>query len=202
MSDTVRGLSMDSQPTTLYRLYDAESRLLYVGIAAEWARRMVEHSKTKEWWDLVASVDVEFLQTRADALEAERHAILTGRPVYNVVHNRPPQTRHMDRMRHERMAYRGHFDWLCSWCGERVLVGTGGIYCRRTDKTWHARHAECRLEEDDPYAVVDVTAGLSIEDMRSARDVWHWHCTFSESGAWWYDENRFFAILNDARRAK
>jgi hypothetical protein len=44
-----------TQPTTLYRFYDASGRLLYVGIAGNPGRRFAQHGRDKSWWSQVAS---------------------------------------------------------------------------------------------------------------------------------------------------
>ena len=40
----------DEDPTALYRLYDAASVLIYVGITSRPAARMRRHAKTQPWW--------------------------------------------------------------------------------------------------------------------------------------------------------
>lgn len=68
----------------LYRFYDADERLLYVGISLHAAHRASEHRGDKAWWGDVARMDVEHLADRAEALKAERRAIRNERPVYNI----------------------------------------------------------------------------------------------------------------------
>lgn len=73
------------EPTTLYRYYDAEGRLLYVGISNDAMRRMGQHS-AKDWATQVRSWHPVTFGTRAEAEAAERHAIRTERPVHNIAH--------------------------------------------------------------------------------------------------------------------
>lgn len=73
-----------SRRTALYRLFDAEERLLYVGVAFDPAERWKEHAKSKPWWCDVARKAVEWRESRTDALVAEADAIRTERPLYNV----------------------------------------------------------------------------------------------------------------------
>ena len=75
--------------TTLYRFFDAQDRLLYVGIAGRPAGRAHQHSKKKEWWTEVTHSTYEHFTTREAAAAAEVAAIVTEQPVYNVVHNGP-----------------------------------------------------------------------------------------------------------------
>lgn len=73
---------------SLYRFYDSEGALLYVGITEVGAMRWNQHRKSKHWWSDVASTTVEHFRTRPEALEAEKQAIIAERPIHNVVHNR------------------------------------------------------------------------------------------------------------------
>lgn len=73
--------------TTLYRLYDHQDRLLYIGIARSWPSRMTQHAADKTWWKDVHRVAVEEHSSRPAALEAERSAIGSEAPLHNVVHN-------------------------------------------------------------------------------------------------------------------
>lgn len=73
-----------SRRTALYRLFDAEGRLLYVGIAYNPRARWLGHSSTKPWWKQVARREVEWHETRSAALGAEAEAIVNERPLYNI----------------------------------------------------------------------------------------------------------------------
>lgn len=79
------GLQQDV-PTALYRLYDVDSRLLYVGIADTPDVRWAQHAKDKHWWGDVAERFVHWMPNREAALEAERRAIQREAPLHNVVH--------------------------------------------------------------------------------------------------------------------
>lgn len=80
------------QPTDLYRLYDNQGTLLYIGISNSWQSRMAEHATTKEWWPEVSRSQIAHFPCRCLAAHAERNAIQTEAPRFNVVHNRqlPP----------------------------------------------------------------------------------------------------------------
>ena len=73
--------------TTLYRAFDGAGDLLYVGISLRPLRRLAEHSKSAPWSHLVARIDLENFNSRADALAAERRAILRERPLRNIAHS-------------------------------------------------------------------------------------------------------------------
>lgn len=76
-----------STPHALYRFWDADRHLLYVGITVNPGARWKNHTKDKAWWLDVAHVTIEQHPTRQAVLDAERTAILTERPRHNVVHN-------------------------------------------------------------------------------------------------------------------
>lgn len=70
--------------TALYRLFDTEGRLLYVGIAFDPKGRWSDHAREKEWWPAVAERTVEWHDTRVAAAAAEIVAIRTEKPLHNV----------------------------------------------------------------------------------------------------------------------
>jgi predicted GIY-YIG superfamily endonuclease len=79
-----------SQRTALYRLYDADGRLLYVGITTDPKTRFASHATYKSWWGQVARKDVTWLQgTWREALVTEAAAIRMERPKFNGKHNAP-----------------------------------------------------------------------------------------------------------------
>lgn len=79
------GVSIDySRRTALYRLFDSEGRLLYVGITFNPRNRWAGHSATKSWWKQVVRREIEWHETRYAAEAAERAAILAERPLYNI----------------------------------------------------------------------------------------------------------------------
>jgi hypothetical protein len=69
--------------TTLYRYFDAEGRLLYVGITGQTAMRGLQHARYSQWWPRVASATYEHFATRAEAESAELAAITNECPRYN-----------------------------------------------------------------------------------------------------------------------
>ncbi len=70
-------------PTVLYRFFDAESKLLYVGISRNPAERFGDHKHTAPWWDEATSCTWERFATEWEAATAERAAIIGEGPVYN-----------------------------------------------------------------------------------------------------------------------
>lgn len=72
--------------TALYRFYDADEQLLYIGIAYDPNLRRHQHSKAS-WRDLVAKQVIEWHPTRDAAAEAERTAIAAELPLHNTQHH-------------------------------------------------------------------------------------------------------------------
>ncbi len=78
------------ETTALYRHYDADGTLLYVGIALSPIARLCEHRDGSAWYDRIATVKIARYPSREDALAAESEAIRTERPLHNVVGNDAP----------------------------------------------------------------------------------------------------------------
>jgi len=76
-------------PTSLYRFYDVDGTLLYIGITNQRHWRFQQH-EGKEWWPQVATATVTHYLTRSEAQCAEAAAISAEHPVYNVVGNHAP----------------------------------------------------------------------------------------------------------------
>lgn len=79
---------MSDRPHALYRFFDLNDRLLYVGITSNPAARFKQHRDDKPWWLDVANIRIEPFDDRPSVLEAERQAIELEHPIYNVTHNR------------------------------------------------------------------------------------------------------------------
>lgn len=69
--------------TTLYRYFDSDGRLLYVGITKNLFQRQDQHSRTQPWWHEVATATFQHLDNRDSALFAETAAIARELPKYN-----------------------------------------------------------------------------------------------------------------------
>ena len=74
-------------PTSVYRYYDTDDVLIYVGITGRGVARNIEHNKSKEWWPHVARQEIDHFATREEALAEERRLIGTHLPPFNRQHN-------------------------------------------------------------------------------------------------------------------
>jgi hypothetical protein len=66
-------------PTHLYRHFDADGRLLYVGISKSALKRLSQH-KGRDWFTSISTVKIEAFPTREGAETAEKLAIQTENP--------------------------------------------------------------------------------------------------------------------------
>lgn len=75
--------SADRRPTTVYRCWNADGTLLYVGATTNWKTRRRHHRREKAWWPEVADVTFVDFAERLSALRAERDAIVDEAPLHN-----------------------------------------------------------------------------------------------------------------------
>ena len=69
--------------THLYRHYDFDGRLLYVGVSNNVIARWTRHKRQAPWIDLVANIRIDHYATREEAEDAEAVAILAEKPRFN-----------------------------------------------------------------------------------------------------------------------
>lgn len=80
----------------IYRMFDTDGALLYVGISSQIPERIAQHRRTSPWFADVARIVVKLLPNRRAALDAELTAIRTEAPTCNVRHGKDwiePRTR-------------------------------------------------------------------------------------------------------------
>lgn len=73
------------RPTFLYRFFDAEDKLLYIGMSYHLENRLDSHRFGKPW-DRISRIQIEHFPTREKAAAAEREAILSEGPEWNVIY--------------------------------------------------------------------------------------------------------------------
>lgn len=82
--------------TKLYRHFDENSRLLYVGISSSAIVRLAQHKQTAHWFDEVTVVTIVNFETKELALVAEEQAIKEERPLYNLQHSQDTWAANLD----------------------------------------------------------------------------------------------------------
>lgn len=78
------------RPHVVYRCYDADDRLLYIGCTSNLSHRMTAHRSRSPWATDIARITTEDLPGRAVALYVEAQAIRAESPLHNKVHNLDP----------------------------------------------------------------------------------------------------------------
>jgi hypothetical protein len=82
-----------ADPTALYRLYDVDGVLLYVGVTFQPTVRMSRHAATQPWWPEVTRKTMTWYSDRFEACDAEEIAIRDEHPRYNVKTSTSSSTR-------------------------------------------------------------------------------------------------------------
>ena len=72
---------------TLYRFFDTDGSLLYVGITSNPPMRFSQHRSDKSWWTEVTRIEMAQFPDRASLAVAEREAIQAESPRYNKMLN-------------------------------------------------------------------------------------------------------------------
>jgi hypothetical protein len=70
--------------TTLYRYFNSEGQLLYVGITGDNTKRQSQHRRNSFWFGEIASATFDHFDNREEALEAEAAAIRYEKPANNI----------------------------------------------------------------------------------------------------------------------
>lgn len=68
----------------LYRHFDKDGRLLYVGISISAVARLATHKIGSEWYGQIVRIEIERFESRREALDAESAAITNEKPLFNL----------------------------------------------------------------------------------------------------------------------
>lgn len=90
----------------LYRAFDRNNRLLYVGISGKWSERLHQHERESKWMERTDYVKIERFDTRDEVAEAEKRAVVDEKPIYNKQYNQ------------EWESPQNHFQKLKRWLSE------------------------------------------------------------------------------------
>lgn len=159
-------MSKPDKPTTLYRFFDADQRLLYVGVTLNrrQLRRWSEHAGTKDWWTDVASTTVTHYPSRDQALRAEADAIRSENPLHNISGRPRPMppptpTRSVEE--------RGHRRWLAPSGDAEVTLGEvfGTDMATLTTDEVDAL-AELLVDSDGVARILGLSSGASVRVYR------------------------------------
>tara|TARA_R110000822_G_scaffold154837_2_gene294619 strand:+ start:17 stop:568 length:552 start_codon:yes stop_codon:yes gene_type:complete len=70
--------------TELYRHFDAQDNLLYVGISLSTVSRLSQHKDHSHWFKEISKVTIQRFPTREEALKAEMLAVFAENPKCNI----------------------------------------------------------------------------------------------------------------------
>jgi predicted GIY-YIG superfamily endonuclease len=129
--------------TSLYRFFNNDGKLLYVGITAHLLDRIVQHEVSQPWWEEVVAMTRSAFPTRETAHNAEKRAIHEESPKYNSV-----RYQHRPRVFHEPTDPRSVSEWVLARlrAGDSFAEITDHLACRhRASDTW----AKTRLAVED-----------------------------------------------------
>jgi len=73
----------------LYRHFNSKDELMYIGISLSTVARLSQHKEHSHWFSDITKVTIEKYETREEVLLAEKQAIQTEKPLYNIKHNKP-----------------------------------------------------------------------------------------------------------------
>jgi predicted GIY-YIG superfamily endonuclease len=77
--------------TSLYRHFEKDGTLLYVGISLNHVVRLSQHKAASSWFEKIATVTIEQFETRAEALQAETKAVVNEKPLHNIQKQGEPE---------------------------------------------------------------------------------------------------------------
>lgn len=99
----------------LYRFFDEEENLLYIGITGDVWNRCKQHSKTQLWWSSVSTATFEHYENRIALEHAEKIAIHNERPKHNVIHNSAFRSDPMVEVLNKIAALEARLERLCDY---------------------------------------------------------------------------------------
>jgi predicted GIY-YIG superfamily endonuclease len=80
--------AVEEKRTGVYRIRGEGAELLYIGMTNNLVVRWNSHAAIQSWWDEVRSLTIEWYDTRQEAADVEKSAILAEQPKYNVTYLR------------------------------------------------------------------------------------------------------------------
>ena len=99
----------------LYRHYDANGLLLYVGMSSDTIRRLGQHASSSSWYPDIAKVVVEGCLDANDARRRETDAIRSERPIHNNLGQRLRPDEELTRPRKQRILEKAGLRYVAAW---------------------------------------------------------------------------------------
>jgi hypothetical protein len=151
---------IDTRRTALYRIYDADDRMLYAGIGFNPFIRLTRHGEEKDWWEEAARVDIEWFDTRAEAEAAEVRTIEQFRP--------PGNTKHIPVQPPPRFEVRPDEEapYLTSHVAQAFRVSTTTVV------NWEKRGMLIPIRRPHPRSTTKINRHYSERAVREFADYW------------------------------
>ena len=175
--------------TYLYRHFDKEGVLLYIGIASDETRRRKQHLKSSPWFCIVHTIEVEEWHTRELAEKMETAAIIREKPIYNISDSTSPNEAKIKRDEIAKtkafMAHKIHV--------KNRVYGKAGVVAEMYRK--YITKFGCENEIISSSNGSGFLASIEKSEQLRAADIsrgLYWYCVSRFSGySWWWNEISF-----------
>lgn len=99
LTGVVDGYQIKPRAFYLYRHYDEDGLLLYVGVSLSTLNRLERHREASVWFWNIARVEIQRFSTRQESLDAERTAIQHEHPLFNLRMAHPKMAKGSQKLR-------------------------------------------------------------------------------------------------------
>ncbi len=79
-----QALQTPNRRCAIYRHYDVDGRLLYVGKSVQPLNRQQQHEVEAHWFNQIVKIEIQWFDLTTDMDAAERQAIATENPIFNL----------------------------------------------------------------------------------------------------------------------
>jgi predicted GIY-YIG superfamily endonuclease len=157
---------MTDQAHALYRFFDADGVLLYIGITADVPARFKKHRDQKPWWNDVARIAIEQFPDRESVLAAEKRAIKAEQPRWNIQHQVKVRAKQPTAPSSDLLAY-------CEQCFQLIPQPDGGVIHVEIASV-HEHRVAYRAWKERTAGKPFLTGGDLLDMPDEAK--WHVHC--------------------------
>lgn len=131
---------MLDQPTQLYRHFNNDGELLYVGISLSAIGRLRQHRDAAPWFDAISRVEIVNYPTREEALRAEAEAIHRENPRHNIHRPVGPSEAQRAREARDRLTRQIAFRLIYTRKEAALQLGISGVMLGRLMNAGHIQY--------------------------------------------------------------
>lgn len=73
--------------TALYRHYQADGQLAYIGVTKDPQRRLAQHVAKADWVATITTTEMQWFNSKPEAMAAEADAIRSEKPLFNKIYS-------------------------------------------------------------------------------------------------------------------